>query len=680
MNNVGVTLTVDNAALKKSFDEDIKLLSDMTRNVDQFNKTAVSGARQAIQAQMEYGKELGVSLDQMRSLNSVSDQLEKKVSAAGDRMATAAERGARGLSVMARQGTVTARSINQIIAAGADIAFAFGPEGTIISAVLMVTAGIVSHFENAESKMEEAVAKFNHSLDEMLLNDSPIELAKDRARAYVEELEAQAAVVAPALRSAEARVMGAAFGGGMGSLMSSFFGGGEKEAVKNAGAKVAGIDAASALLAPVHTHDKEIDRLKKEEDQANSEVTTWRERVDALKANGKAAELKVAQHELTHVQSEKNSLIERIHGLEQERINTAQAIADKMNPADPMQYSLLNPIKDRGLTDFSEQDQHSDAAVSSKRASDKIAAMGKSNAEQHRLLSEHVADVARANEMLSQMDDTARERQLRADGDAEGADKERAVREFDRKADEINKLVNADEALIGQLNITEAEKTRMLLAAEEERTRLLVAATQDRNTAIADVEHTAAAKLDAQILRDAEAGKREVDRLNAEQLRATEKLGAQLGQVGGKMADDLVKGKEDLGRRLLKAAMEPEIAMLQGWAKSQFTQAAKDFAIQDYVGAAEHMLGGTLLMAGAAELGSLAGGGGGSGGGSSGGGGGGGSAATHLGASGGQSNGPLMIHVVVVHEDQNGREISRTAQKLQRLDDRNVPIRVGAVG
>src|SRR6185312_14364647 len=163
-------MIVDNVQLKKSFDEDIKLLADMTRATDQFNKSAVEGARGAIEAQKEYGKELGASSDQMRRLDAISTQLETKVSAAGDRMATSAERGARGLSVMARQGTVTARSMNQLIAAGADIAFA--PEGTIISAVLMVTAGIVAHFESVDSKIEETIAKFNHSIDDMLLNDS----------------------------------------------------------------------------------------------------------------------------------------------------------------------------------------------------------------------------------------------------------------------------------------------------------------------------------------------------------------------------------------------------------------------------------------------------------------------------------------------------------------------------
>src|SRR6185312_10519666 len=250
-------MIVDNVQLKKSFDEDIKLLADMTRATDQFNKSAVEGARGAIEAQKEYGKELGASSDQMRRLDAISTQLETKVSAAGDRMATSAERGARGLSVMARQGTVTARSMNQLIAAGADIAFAFGPEGTI--------------------------AKFNHSIDDMLLNDSPIELAKASAKAYIDQLEAQGELVAAAKKAAMVRSLGTGAPFGLDALTNWYANhvtGTAEDKVKTAATEGSAADVASALLAPIHAHDKEIDRLKDEEKRAAGEVTMWREKVD----------------------------------------------------------------------------------------------------------------------------------------------------------------------------------------------------------------------------------------------------------------------------------------------------------------------------------------------------------------------------------------------------------------
>jgi len=61
----------------------------------------------------------------------------------------------------------------------------------------------------------------------------------------------------------------------------------------------------------------------------------------------------------------------------------------------------------------------------------------------------------------------------------------------------------------------------------------------------------------------------------------------------------------------------------------------------------------------------------------SGGGGAGNSDAVGLGARGDQqSNQPLRIEIVNVTKDQNGREVSRTMQTIQRLNDLNMPIRV----
>jgi len=663
-NPVGVTMIVDNVQLKKSFDEDIKLLADMTRATDQFNKSAVEGARGAIEAQKEYGKELGASSDQMRRLDAISTQLETKVSAAGDRMATSAERGARGLSVMARQGTVTARSMNQLIAAGADIAFAFGPEGTIISAVLMVTAGIVAHFESVDSKIEETIAKFNHSLDDMLLNDSPIELAKASAKAYIDQLEAQGELVAAAKKAAMVRSLGTGAPFGLDALTNWYANhvtGTAEDKVKTAAAEGSAADVASALLAPIHARDKEIDRLKDEEKRAAGEVTTWREKVDALKSDGKTAELKVARHELADLTGQRDAARKRINELEQSRINTADAIVAKMtSPREAAAaFAIVNPIKDRGLTDFSEEDQHSDATASSARAARSIAAITKSNAERDRLRKERADAERRANEMMGQMQDAAVQHLMQAHGLIDEAEKAAIDREFNRRADEIDHLK----------------------VSEDRKAELLIAAAIDRTNAVEAIQRRSGDRLRDEIAREANDAVREYQKGEEQKQRAIEQSARVLEQVGTRMADDLVRGREDLGRRLLKAAMEPEIMMLQGWAKSQFVQAAKDFAIQDYIGGAEHMLGGTLLMAGAAELGSLAGGsGGGAGGGGGGGSGGGSSSATHLGATGNQQSGPLMVQFVVVHQDANGREMSRTAQQLQRLDDRNVPIRIGAVG
>jgi hypothetical protein len=146
-------------------------------------------------------------------------------------------------------------------------------------------------------------------------------------------------------------------------------------------------------------------------------------------------------------------------------------------------------------------------------------------------------------------------------------------------------------------------------------------------------------------------------------------------------AQAIIQGRKDIGRALLKAALEPEVKLLEGLSAKQFALAAGDFADGNLAGGAHHLEAGAVFLTEAALVASLAGGGGPSGGG--GGGGGGGSNSVHgaqFGASGGASSQLIQIEIVNVTRDQNGRETARTSQGIQRLTDLNYPIRVGALG
>jgi hypothetical protein len=163
--------------------------------------------------------------------------------------------------------------------------------------------------------------------------------------------------------------------------------------------------------------------------------------------------------------------------------------------------------------------------------------------------------------------------------------------------------------------------------------------------------------------------------------QARERAAAVIAGVEKRMAGDLLDTRLSFGRRLLKAALEPEIAFLQAKAMSQFEQAAADFLVGDVGGGAAHAAAGLALETGAGLVGQIAGGGGGGGGGSRGGGGGGGTAGSGggLGASlatGNQRDEPIKIEFVLIHQDQNGREIARTRQQIDRATNLNQPIRV----
>jgi hypothetical protein len=142
-------------------------------------------------------------------------------------------------------------------------------------------------------------------------------------------------------------------------------------------------------------------------------------------------------------------------------------------------------------------------------------------------------------------------------------------------------------------------------------------------------------------------------------------------------AQAIISGRKDLGRALLRAALEPEVKLLEGLAAKQFALAAGDFADGNWAGGAHHLEAGAVFATEAGVVAGLAqgGGGGGAGGGGSGGGGAG-SGGAQMGARGGQSDQLLKIEIVNVTKDQTGREVARTSQLIQRLTDLNAPIRV----
>lgn len=147
--------------------------------------------------------------------------------------------------------------------------------------------------------------------------------------------------------------------------------------------------------------------------------------------------------------------------------------------------------------------------------------------------------------------------------------------------------------------------------------------------------------------------------------------------------DAVITGQGNAVRALKRTAAEPIVAKLRMNAVESLGDAAKYAASFNFAGAAAALASATKNTLGAMAVARL---GGISAGGTEGAGGGGASAGDPsfgrraalagdgLGTS--RSEQPMRIEMVIVQRTPDGRELARTRQQIQRLDDRNQPIRV----
>lgn len=648
-----VKVTADLSQLKQEFASGTAEFNRWAQNINAGNATAMRAFRDTAEELRQLGKDARVSNEAMDQLNATIGRVENAAASAGERSANAFERGARGLSVMARQGDVTARSLNQIIAAGSDIAFAFGPEGAILSGVLMVTAGIVAHVETSEQKMADLVASYNDKMNQLLMDGRAIDAARAEARAFVKELEDVAKAKSDILNrrtsiTADWRVITGA----------------DDDAIAKDRAEKEAAAQTAKILANIEVHDKDLKRLKDERKEANDDIVRAQAKLDGMERKGHEADYAATERARQAAQARLTELETRTRDLEADRHKRVWNAELNARGNDAREQALGMNEQNFEKADFDAEHAERDHAMAradlgagERRAARDDAARAKSAEERRRQNDEMVREQARATALLLQMQDNAAQHEALSDDQREKADKAKAQRDYDRRVAEIESI-----------HVTEARKTT-----------LLVAAAQERDAAIAAVERTAYDRQQNVLLKNMTERLKLVDKEVKAEEEAEKKKEQTLTQILASSGEALVRGHGDLAHRIMQAALEPEVKYLEAMAMKHYALAAKDAATQNWVGAAEQLAGATALMAGASLVASFAGGGGGGGGGGSAGGGGM-SSASHLGASGGAGNrDPLQVHVIVVHQDANGREISRMRQEFQRLDDRNVSTRIGAL-
>lgn len=651
-NQVKVTVVADQRELDGAIDLSVTKLKQAARDLDIFNKAAVEAFFSGAEAAKKMNVELGASVEQMAKLDAVTQQVAEKADAAGTRTANAFERGARGMSVMARQGTVTARSLNQIIAAGADIAFAFGPEGAIVSGILMVTAGIIAHLETTEQKMVEVVDNFNEQMADMVANSSPVEIARKAANAYISELEAQAKLIRDEQMGTWKAII---VDGNSDALFAKFRTGGDRDQFNTKHAEKTASDKALGIVEGVDGGStKALEDLKKERERLNKDIAGGEEHLRGLDKEKNAHEIEEAEAKLSAARNKLADTEALTRQIEKDRDTRLQ---EARNRAILGGDGVLDAALEKRGRDFAKTDlagehaqREEDVGLSSRGGKGKKQDVDEAKAARER-------ETARERESqgelrLIEIEDQAIQRHLNSLGLKDLGDMEAAEREYARQVASIEKMK----------------------VSEDLKTRLMIAALEDRNQKLKEINHHIEQEADKSV----HAAIAALDKQLKEQKKSAEEKARVIEHVETGIAHALVAHHKDMGREILRALLEPEVKHLEALGAKNFVIGSADAALGNYKGAAEHFAAGALYMAGATAVAAIGGtGGGGSGGGTGGGGGAGNSSAAGMGARGnGQSDQIIKLEIVTVTRDQTGREVAKTTQMIQRLNDLNQPIRV----
>jgi hypothetical protein len=170
---VGVTISADGAQARKEFDDDVRALQAFGRAINVTNATAVAAFRSTADEQRRLGDQIGASSAQMEKLATTIQSTEARIRASQQRVASATERIGSGLGNLARSGHTAGGAINTVLMAGADLAFMFGPQGAVLTAIAMTAAGIADHFFRVRDEMDRTHQEFRRHLNTMLLTDTP---------------------------------------------------------------------------------------------------------------------------------------------------------------------------------------------------------------------------------------------------------------------------------------------------------------------------------------------------------------------------------------------------------------------------------------------------------------------------------------------------------------------------
>ncbi len=657
MAQVKVDLISDAKDVSREINRTIREVSLLGKAIDTSNDIAVKTWKKTAEAAKEYLDVTHATHEQQLRLAVATRATEDRIEQLGERYAHAGERGERALSNLMRTGSLTGRSLNNLIAAAGDLGLAFSPEGALLAGIGMVGFAIVHHLTEAESKMEELEKKFNDTLINIVSAHSPVEAAHLTMEVYKQALVDIAALQEDVVKAghgfmdSKLKDLMAAFRLHAGDITLGLMPGSVDKA-ELAGAHVDRAIEARRENRGLHENDKKLEELKR----------------DREKAHGEIARLVVEQDALTADDVEKSKAVSRALAVTRARLRNLEAetarLGDQKNAVRSALQKKNGPahLDDFGdkvdyAGDFAKEGRNEAESIASGDANKAVQAGARRDAarrEGDRKAAEEnqrrIEGARRAAAMQEQLEDQIVERHLLSLGMKDLADMEHAKREYDHQVREIE-----------QLDVSEQTKTRLIQVAME-----------DRLSKITEINH----KIEEETARSvAEAIKILREGLKKEQAAHDQKVKAVESGIDRSLRA-VIAGHESLGKVALREALMPIVKELEGKAAEQFVEATARGLIGDYVGAGKHAAAGAAYVAGAGSVMALAGGGAGGGGGGGGGSAGGAGMGASLANNRGTADQLIKIEIVSVQKDPTGREISRINQTIARLNDLNMPVRV----
>lgn len=141
-----------------------------------------------------------------KATDALAASSERAAMAMETSMSRATQSATRGLEIMARTGTVTGRSMDQILASVSKMAFGFGSTGLLVGALAIGAAAVYEFFNKARKELEKTQEEFNKRIEEMRRKGQGEGISEDARLIQGDVDEAKRALSTLEIRTEAARV------------------------------------------------------------------------------------------------------------------------------------------------------------------------------------------------------------------------------------------------------------------------------------------------------------------------------------------------------------------------------------------------------------------------------------------------------------------------------------------
>jgi len=662
-----VEIRGDASSLKNEIDASLKALKQLGSTIDTTNKDAVAGFREAAAAEKEWLQGINANEQQMRNLDAAVRSFDSHVGMSGRSINRFAQTGTRGLYMMTAQSDIFGRGLVTIASAAGQAAFMMGVP--FAGAVAILALGIGRLYENWEKDDAKIVAKLNKEVEAVLKVGDAMkdvqesqkigtQLTKDENELYALQLQraqyldilGNVSIYKTERRISQLKTL---IAGEQGAADAA------REGAHAQALATKGDDLRSAALKEQRLlveeskllEDARAAGLTGETQKIQANIAAHKARFDALVAQGQSLTAQGGDQgkQFGDMQGD---LQDQIHGGDEparirEQIEQAKKDAAKLKETQKAEWAIIAKAIDGGRESLVRFDEE----------------QSKNLGEQN---DRGITNAARQAEIVSETNKLLAERRTLVNGALQPEDKFTAA--LADAEDTLNKQIatenEAYQKLVESGKATEADRK-----AHQQIVDLL---KQEYAVRIQNAKATA----------DADAAAERARKAQQERLALEEKFGGALSRTAS-MLGEMSRGHQNQAQMVKKIVGEQASA----WGQFFIKRGMADIASALVPGNQASLAGGIAEVAAGTALTALGGAESGGGGGSGGGGPAGGSF-SRSGQSDGRSdntlgarnsssrNSPQVIEVVLTQKDMSGKQLAQSRQQLQRLDDRNAPVRV----